>query len=397
MTKPENQPSTATKPLVANGTRMDPTDPRRSLLTPDPVPPPAHLVGGRVRLGPLTLASRFTMAPLAGYTNLPFRLVVRELGGIGLATTDLVNGRALMLASAKTLDLIQTCAEDRPFAVQIYGGLPHELAEAARHLVGLLGDGLASIDINMGCPVHKITKGGGGSAMLCQVGNAVALVRAVVEAVPLPVTVKMRLGWDAKQITAPELAREFEQVGVAGLTIHGRTREQGFSGGVDVAGIRSVVQAVERIPVLGNGDVRTLTDAANMLRETGCSGLALGRGALLNPWIFHHLARWDATGDPGDPPTYIQRLEFMIRHFERLLSIRDERFACLTFRKMAGWYCKMLRPGREIQQGIVMLESQAHFNQLCEQMRPAIESRDSHPWHEAELPLNLPAGPIAHW
>ncbi|MCE2804431.1 MAG: tRNA-dihydrouridine synthase family protein [Gemmataceae bacterium] len=301
------------------------------------------------------MASRFTMAPLAGYTNLPFRLVVRTLGGLGLATTDLVNGRALLMGSRKTLDLIETCPEDRPYAVQIYGGRPPELADAARFLVERIGEGLASIDINMGCPVNKVTKGGGGSAMLCQVGGAVELVRAVVEAVAIPVTVKMRLGWDATQITAPQLAREFEQAGVAGLTIHGRTREQGFSGTVDLDGIRQVVAAVQRIPVLGNGDVRNLSEAARMLSHTGCAGIALGRGALLNPWIFH------------------------------------------PCRKVAAWYCRMLRPGRDIQQQMVMLQSVEHLDGLCARMRPALEERDSHPWHETDVPLNLPAGPIAHW
>lgn len=350
-----------------------------------------------MRLGTLELSSRFTMAPLAGYTNLPFRLVVRSLGGLGLATTDLVNGRALLSGSKKTLELIETCPEDRPYAVQIYGGRPPELADAARFLVETLRESLSSIDINMGCPVNKVTKGGGGSAMLCQISSAVGLVRAVVEAVAVPVTVKMRLGWDANQITAPELAREFEQAGVAGLTIHGRTREQGFSGQVDIDGIRKVASAVSRIPVLGNGDVRNLTDAARMLRETGCDGLALGRGALLNPWIFQHLAQWDQTGNPGTPPTYLRRLEFMREHFGQLVRLRNERFACLTFRKMAAWYCRMLRPGREIQQEMVMLETRDHFESLCDRMRPALETRDSHPWHETDVPLRLPTGPIAHW
>ncbi len=386
-------PEVSTAPL-----RQDPTDPRQALFVPPPVPPPSTLEGGRIRLNGLLLASRFTMAPLAGYTNLPFRLVVRGLGGLGLATTDLVNGRALLNGSKKTLELIETCPEDRPYAVQIYGARPPELADAARFLVEKLGDGLASIDINMGCPVNKVTKGGGGSAMLCQISSAIELVRAVVEAVSIPVTVKMRLGWDSSQITAPELAREFEQAGVAGLTIHGRTREQGFSGSIDIDGIKRVVAAVKRIPVLGNGDVRNIADAARMLRETGCAGLALGRGALLNPWIFHHFHLWDTTGDPGTPPTYVCRLEFMRAHFTQLLRLRDERFACLTFRKMAAWYCKMLRPGREIQQEMVMLQSTAHLDALADRMRPALELRDSHPWHEAdELPINLPTGPIAHW
>ena len=140
-------------------------------------------------------------------------------------------------------------------------------------------------------------------------------MRTIVEAVKVPVTVKMRLGWDDEALTAPFFAREFEKAGVAGVTIHGRTREQGFGGQVKLDGIRAVVEAVERIPVFGNGDVRGLADAARMLAVTGCAGLAIGRGALLNPWFFAQLERWEQTGDPGPPASYAQRLELMERHF----------------------------------------------------------------------------------
>src|SRR5262245_50807945 len=179
--------------------------------------------------GSLKLASRYLLSPLAGYTNLPFRLAIRELGGLGLATTDLVNARALVRASRKTMELIATSAADRPVAVQIYGADPAEMADAARWLEDY---GVSSVDINMGCPVHKVVRGGGGSALMCNAGSTTAMVRTVVEAVRIPVTVKMRLGWDDQNLTAPALAREFEQVGVAAVIIHGRTRAQGFSGGV---------------------------------------------------------------------------------------------------------------------------------------------------------------------
>src|SRR5262249_38497590 len=179
--------------------------------------------------GSLKLASRFLLAPLAGYTNLPFRLAVREIGGPSLATTDLVNARALLRASPKTLELIQTCPEDRPVAVQIYGAERAEMCAAARWLEAY---GVSSVDINMGCPVHKVVRGGGGSAMLCDAGNTVVLVRAVVEAVRIPVTVKMRLGWDEGDLSAPFFAREFEQAGGAAVIIHGRTRAPGVGGQV---------------------------------------------------------------------------------------------------------------------------------------------------------------------
>src|SRR5262249_11897482 len=152
-------------------------------------------------------------------TNLPFRLAVRELGGLGMATTDLVNARALLRASQKTLELIRTCPADRPVAVQLYGANPDEMADAARWLEDY---GVSAVDINMGCPVPKVVRGGGGSALLCDARNTVGLVRKVVEAVRIPVTVKMRLGWDDSDLSAPFFAREFEQAGVAAVTIHGR-------------------------------------------------------------------------------------------------------------------------------------------------------------------------------
>src|SRR6266851_2735102 len=279
-----------------------------------------------VSFGPLPLPTRFLLAPLAGYTNLGFRRAVRELGGLGLATTDLINARALLQGSRKTQELLHTCPEDRLLAVQIYGTVPEEMRAAAQWLEAY---GVSVVDINMGCPVHKVTRRGGGSALLCDPGKTISLVRTVVEAVRLPVTVKMRLGWDEASLSAPFFAREFEQAGIAAVTIHGRTRAQGFGGSVNLDGIRAVVAAVERIPVIGNGDVRTVADAARMLAITGCSGIALGRGALLNPWLFLQLRRWLETGDSGSPATYRDRLTFMDRHFHLLVEQRGEYFACL--------------------------------------------------------------------
>jgi nifR3 family TIM-barrel protein len=344
--------------------------------------------------GPLTLASRFLLAPLAGYTNLPFRLAVRELGGLGLATTDLVNARALLQASRKTMELIQTCPADRPVAVQIYGANREEMAAAARWLEDY---GVSSVDINMGCPVHKVVRGGGGSALLCDPGGTVALVRAVVEAVRIPVTVKMRLGWDEGSWSAPFFAREFEKAGVAAVIIHGRTRAQGFSGRVNLDGIRAVAEAVERIPVIGNGDVRTIPDAACMLEVTGCAGIAIGRGALLNPWIFAQLRRWEETGDPGPPPGYRQRLDFMDRHFHLLVDQRGEHFACLTFRKVANWYCKALRPGRDVQQTLIRLESVAVFEDIVARLRDRGTPAGWDDWQTTGPSIPVPAGPVERW
>jgi nifR3 family TIM-barrel protein len=357
-------------------------------------PPVAYAPGSpkTLRLGSLTLRSRFVLSPLAGYTNFPFRVAVRELGGLGLATTELVSTRALLLGSAKTSEFIETCAADAPLAVQIFGADAGEMCEASQWLENY---GAHAIDINMGCPVAKVVKGGGGSAMMCNIGTTVALVRAIVEAVRIPVTVKMRLGWDDLNLTAPKLAREFEQAGVAAVTIHGRTREQGFAGAVNIAGIRAVVEAVERMPIIGNGDVRTIADAERMFRDTGCAGIGIGRGALLNPWLFAQLRNWETTGQAGFIPTYDQRLDFMTRHYQLLVEQRGERYASLTFRKCGGWYSRVLRPGRDIHQRLMMLERVADFNGIVATLRD--KGPPPH-WKAGELPeIAVPKGPISHW
>src|ERR1017187_3690442 len=179
-----------------------------------------------MRFGPLTLASNLFLSPRAGYTNLPFRLTVRELGGVGLATTDLVNARSLIEKKPRALKLIETSPADPPLAVQLLGAVPEERRDAAAYLESL---GVASADINMGCPVRKVCRIGGGSAMMTELDKTARLVKGMVEAVKIPVTAKMRLGWDDDNITAPDLARALEDAGVAAVFVHGRTREQGFS------------------------------------------------------------------------------------------------------------------------------------------------------------------------
>jgi tRNA-dihydrouridine synthase B len=346
-----------------------------------------------LQFGSLRLASRYLLSPLAGYTNLAFRLALREVGGLGLATTDLVNARALLRGSMKSHELIATCPADAPVAVQIYGAEAKEMSEAARWLEEY---GVHSVDINMGCPVHKVVRGGGGSAMLCDSGGGtVDLVRAVVEAVRIPVTVKMRLGWDDANLTAPAFARAFEQAGVAAVMIHGRTRAQGFGGRVNLDGIRAVVAAVERIPVIGNGDIRSLADAERMLQYTGCAGISIGRGALLNPWIFAQLCRWEQVGTPGAPPSYGQRLDFMERHYRLLVGQRMERFASLTYRKVAGWYSKVLKPGRLLHERMMRLSTVAEFEAILAELRA--KGPPPH-WQAGDVPeIAVPKGPNERW
>ncbi len=346
-----------------------------------------------MQIGNLVLSSRFHLSPLAGYTNLPMRQTLRELGGLGLATTDLINAKGLLMGSRKSLELIATQQEDRPLAVQIYGNDSNEMVQAAQWLENY---GASVIDINMGCPVRKVVKGGGGSAMMCDTtGAVIRLVEKVVTGVKIPVTVKMRLGWDDSQLTAPYFAREFEKIGVKALTIHGRTRAQGFHGKVNRAGIRAVVEAVEKIPIFGNGDIRTITDAEQMFTETGCAGLAIGRGALANPYIFQQLNYWWHTGEPLEIVGYEAHLNIMRIHVQRLIEWRGEKFGCIQFRKIAPWYCRHLRTGKPIQQMLVRLETWDQFLSIDQQLRDLGTPKDWHHHSRNEIPV--PAGPISHW
>src|SRR5688572_893227 len=279
----------------------------------------------------LQLKSKLFLSPLAGYTNLPFRLTIRELGGLDLATTDLVNARSLLEKNPKALKLIETCPADRPLAVQLFGSVPEEMRDAAAYLESI---GVSSVDINMGCPVRKVCRVGGGSAMMTEVEKTSALVRGMVNAVKIPVTAKMRLGWDDENLTAPDLARALEDAGVAAVFVHGRTREQGFSGTVNLAGIRRVVEAVRSIPVIGNGDIITPQAAKKMIDETQCAGVSIGRGAFYNPWIFVHTRHYLDTGELLAEPTFDERVQVMCRHLDRMIEVFGEKHGCQMFRKV---------------------------------------------------------------
>jgi tRNA-dihydrouridine synthase B len=314
-----------------------------------------------MQIGPLTVVSNLFLSPLAGYTNLPFRLVVRELGGLGLATTDLVNSRSLLEKRDKALKLIETRPADHPLAVQLFGSAPEEMRDAASFLEAL---GVNSVDINMGCPVRKVCRVGGGSAMMTELDKTAKLVRGMVEAVKIPVTAKMRLGWDDQNITAPELARALEDVGVAAIFVHGRTREQGFSGTVKLAGIRSVVAALKRIPVIGNGDITTPQAAKWMLDQTGCAGVSIGRGAFYNPWIFRDTKHYLETGELLPEARFEERIQVLCRHLDLMIEIFGEEHGCRMFRKVAPWYAKRFGPANEFNKRVVQVASKAQFLEL---------------------------------
>ncbi len=319
-----------------------------------------------MRLGSLTLASNLFLSPLAGYTSLPFRLTVRELGGLGLATTDLVNARSLLEKKAKALKLIETSPADRPLAVQLFGSVPEEMRDAAAYLESL---GVAAVDINMGCPVRKVCRVGGGSTMMTELAKTARLVKGMVGAVKVPVTAKMRLGWDEENLTAPDLARALEDVGVAGVFVHGRTREQGFRGGVNLAGIRAVVRAVKHIPVIGNGDVTTPQAAKVMLDQTGCAGVSIGRGAFYNPWIFQHTLHYLKTGQLLPEPAFEERVRVMCRHLDLMIEVFGEAHGCRMFRKIAPWHARRFGPAKEFTHHIVRISSRAEFLEVLERYR----------------------------
>src|SRR5581483_8942563 len=213
--------------------------------------------------------------------------------------------------------------------------------------------GIASIDINMGCPVRKVCKVGGGSAMMTELDKTARLVKGMVDAVNIPVTAKMRLGWDDQNLTAPELARALEDVGVAAIFVHGRTREQGFGGAVNLAGIRAVVEAVKTIPVIGNGDVTTPQAARYMFEQTGCAGVSIGRGAFYNPWIFRHTRHYLDTGELPAEPGFEERVRVMTRHLELMAQIFGEEHGCRMFRKIGPWYAKRFGPANVFNHRIV--------------------------------------------
>lgn len=329
-----------------------------------------------MRLGPYELSSPLFLSPLAGYTNLPMRLTVRELGGLGWATTDLVNARSLIERNPTALKLVASAPGDRPLAIQLFGSVPEEMRDAAIICQEM---GAESVDINMGCPVKKVVKIGGGSAMMTELDKTAALVRGMIAAVKIPVTAKMRLGWDDDNLTAPDLARVLEDTGVAAIFVHGRTRAQGFAGTVNLAGIRAVVAAVRRIPVIGNGDVTTPEAAKHMFDETGCTGVSIGRGAFYDPWIFRRTDHFVRTGELLPEPDLTERLRVLRRHFERYCEFYGEEHGARLFRKVAPWYARRFGPSKPFKRRIITITSKADFDaavtEFLEWRRPFCDDR----------------------
>lgn len=340
-------------------------------------------------IGNRVIPSRYFLAPLAGYTHLAFRRAVRELGGLGLATTDLVHSTQLVGGHRHSLELVTTHEDDCPLSVQIFGGNLDQLVAAARWLES---HGYQGIDINMGCPMAKVNGQGGGARLLCDADQACRLVERVVSAVSLPVTVKMRLGWDRDSISAPYLAERFESAGIRGITLHGRTRQQGFQGTVDLNGIAATVDAVQKIPIIGNGDVRSVADALHMRLKTGCAAVAIGRGAMLDPWIFRKLADIEL-GRPPQEPDREEQIDFLIRHFTLMTEQHQDR-SCLLFRKFAAWYGARLGIPEDLENRLRLFTDVAEFESIVTEIRQRHGERES---NLATALIKVPNGPVERW
>ncbi|MCH7814028.1 MAG: tRNA dihydrouridine synthase DusB [Planctomycetes bacterium] len=311
-----------------------------------------------MRIGDFEPDTNLLLSPIAGYCDLGFRLVVRSLGGLGLAYTDLLSPQGLLRRTEHSLQLAATCPEDQPLGMQLYGRDPALMADGARWAAD---HGARVIDLNMGCPADKVVKKDGGVALMAQPERAVAIARAVVQAVALPVTAKMRLGCDASNLNAPQLARMLEDVGIQAITVHGRTGAQRFGGSVDLDGIAAVVQAVRGIPVIGNGDIKSPADARRMIDRTGCAGLMIGRRALSDPWIFRDTHAYLTTGCIPPPPTLQERVAVMVAHFENLRRHRDDRAASMVMRQRTSWYARMLPNTKRLQQRMNRIDTPDEF------------------------------------
>ncbi|MGA2498757.1 MAG: tRNA dihydrouridine synthase DusB [Tepidisphaeraceae bacterium] len=317
-----------------------------------------------LQIGPLKLATSLVLAPIAGYCDVSFRLIARRCGGVGLAVTDLLSPEGVLRENTRSMQLAATCAEDSPLAMQLYGGRAEPLCEAARWAENR---GAHIIDLNMGCPVDKVTKRDGGSALLLDPDNTLRMVEQIVKAVKhTPFTCKMRLGWDDARIVAPYLAARLEEIGVAAVTIHGRTTAMAFSGKARLDGIAAVVAAVKRIPVIGNGDIRTPEDAKHMLDYTRCAGVMIGRGALSRPWLFRDTWSYLTAGTIPAKPSIDEICRMMREHFYSLCQYRSTRSAVCEFQKRISWYAKELHPCRMLKESMRKIESPEDFEASIE-------------------------------
>ena len=303
------------------------------------------------KIGNVEIKNKLVLAPMAGICNSSFRRIVKEMG-CGLIYAEMVSDKAIFYKNDKTIEMLKMTEEERPISQQIFGSDKESFVEAAKYVYENMKPDI--IDINMGCPVPKVAvRAQAGSALLKNPEKVREIVTAVVSSVPIPVTVKIRSGWDHNSINAVEIAKICEEAGASAICIHGRTRSQGYSGKADLNIIKAVKEAVS-IPVIGNGDIVDCFSAKKMLDETGVDAIMVGRGALGNPWIFEEISKYLEDGTVIEKPSPIDRINMCLKHIEYLSEIKKEKLVCLEIRNHIAWYLKGLKNSNEIKNKVYL-------------------------------------------
>jgi len=301
------------------------------------------------KIGNVEIKNKVVLAPMAGICNSSFRRIAKEMG-CGLVYAEMVSDKAVFYSNKKTLDMLYMTDFERPLSQQIFGSDKESFVEAAKYISDVMKPDI--IDINMGCPVPKVAlRSQAGSALLKNPEKIKEIVSAVVAAVDVPVTVKIRSGWDFDNINAVEVAKICEEAGASAICVHGRTRSQGYSGKADLDIIRRVKESV-KIPVIGNGDIVDIYSAEKMIKETGCDAIMIGRGVLGNPWLIKEVVEYFESGKIPVSPTGIERVDMCLKHLNYLREIKDEKIAVLEIRNHVSWYLKGLKGSNEIKNKI---------------------------------------------